>query len=810
MSREKILTGLILLIALTLSTACAVALPGVLSPTPTPSPSPVPAPTLTPTPSPTPTPTPLPADLLDLGEKALFVGDVEGAILAFHTAFQIAPDDETAAQALFGLGRTYLQDQAYGPAAEAFRQLLDRFPDSPLTPQAHFLLAEALVHAGDPLGAADHYRVYLEAGTRIAPYLWEWIGDALRAGGDDGGAIDAYQAALEEAPDTSFEVGVREKLALAYTALEEYDAAVAQYDAILSKAQIADYRARIAHQAAQTLLLAGRTDEGYDRHLEVVEAYPTSPWAYQSLLVLVEAGVEVDDLTRGIVDYHGGAYGPAVAALYRYIEANPDHLGEAHYYAAMAHLQAGSPSLAAEQFRVLVETHPESDRWGDGWMGWAQALAAQGDLDGAVETYRAFVEAAPDHPRAPEALWTAAQLLEGAGRLEEAARIYEECQATYPDSDYAGPALLRAGLQHYQRGAMAAAADDWRTLAEEYPESPFRAAGFLWLGKAYLTAGKPLSATAAFSSAVQADPLGYYGLRAADLLADPLAPPFPPAEYVPPTDPDAGRAEAEEWLADWLGLPSAERLGDLDDDLASNPRLRRGLELWELGRRDEAKAELETLRRATADDPLAQYRLALLFRDIGLYRSSILAAVRVIHLSPAETPLDAPPFLARLAYPTYYEDLILSDALEEDLPPLLVFALVRQESLFEGFATSFAYAHGLMQVIPSTGASIAQALGWPSDYETADLYRPLVSVRFGTWYLARQRDRFGGRLDVALAAYNGGPGNAARWLEAAGDDPDLFLERITLGETRLYLQRIREHYGVYARLYGRQPSGSER
>ncbi|HID89168.1 MAG TPA: tetratricopeptide repeat protein, partial [Anaerolineae bacterium] len=764
-------------------------------------------PTSTPTPSPT--PTPLPADLLDRGEEALFIGDVEGATLAFHTAFQVAPDDETAARALFGLGRTYLQDQAYGPAAEALRQLLDRFPNSPLTARAHFLLAEALVHAGDPLGAAEHYRAYLEAGTQIAPYLWEWIGDALRAGGDDERSTDAYRAALQAAPDISFEVGVREKLALAYTALEEYDTAIAQYDAILSEARIADYRARIAYQAAQTLLLAGRTDEGYDRHLEVVNTYPTSPWAYQSLLVLVEAGVEVDDLTRGIVDYYGGAYGPAVAALYRYIEANPDHLGEAHYYAAMAHLKAGSPSLAAEQFRVLVETHPESDRWGDGWMGWAQALAAQGDLDGAVETYRAFVEAAPGHPRAPEALWTAAQLLEGAGRLREAAQAYEDCQAAYPHSDYAGPALLRAGLQHYQRGAMAAAAADWSTLAEEYPDSPYRAAALLWLGKAYLTAGKPLSATAAFSSAVQADPLGYYGLRAADLLADPLAPPFPPAEYAPPTDPDAGRAEAEAWLADWLGLPSAEGLGDLDDGLASDPRLQRGLELWDLGRRDEAKAELETLRRATADDPLAQYRLALLFRDIGLYRSSILAAVRVIHLSPAETPLDAPPFLARLAYPTYYEDLIRSDALEEDLPPPLVFALVRQESLFEGFATSFAYAHGLMQVIPSTGASIAQALGWPPDYETADLYRPLVSVRFGTWYLARQRDRFGGRLDVALAAYNGGPGNAAHWLEAAGDDPDLFLERITLGETRLYLQRIREHYEMYVRLYGRRSSGSE-
>jgi len=104
-------------------------------------------------------------------------------------------------------------------------------------------------------------------------------------------------------------------------------------------------------------------------------------------------------------------------------------------------------------------------------------------------------------------------------------------------------------------------------------------------------------------------------------------------------------------------------------------------------------------------------------------------------------------------------------------------------------------------VIPSTGDYIAGQLAWPPGYETADLYRPLVSLRFGAWYLARQRDRFGGRLDVALAAYNGGPGNAERWLTAAGDDPDMFLELIRFGETRLYLQRIREHYAAYAVLY---------
>jgi soluble lytic murein transglycosylase len=161
-----------------------------------------------------------------------------------------------------------------------------------------------------------------------------------------------------------------------------------------------------------------------------------------------------------------------------------------------------------------------------------------------------------------------------------------------------------------------------------------------------------------------------------------------------------------------------------------------------------------------------------------------------------------PPFVARLAYPTYYDDLIVDNAVRNDLDPLLVFAAVRQESLFEGFVTSYAGARGLMQVIPATGDLIAAQLGWPPDYESSDLYRPYVSVRFGTYYLAQQRVRFDGRDDVALAGYNGGPGNAELWLEAAGDDPDLFLELVAFSETRDYIRLIKEQLTVYQALYG--------
>jgi len=75
-------------------------------------------------------------------------------------------------------------------------------------------------------------------------------------------------------------------------------------------------------------------------------------------------------------------------------------------------------------------------------------------------------------------------------------------------------------------------------------------------------------------------------------------------------------------------------------------------------------------------------------------------------------------------------------------------------------------------------------------------------VTFGSWYLANVRDGFDGDVYAALAGYNGGPGNAQRWRDAAKGDPDLFLETITLDETRAYLLRVREHLTIYQKLYG--------
>ena len=133
--------------------------------------------------------------------------------------------------------------------------------------------------------------------------------------------------------------------------------------------------------------------------------------------------------------------------------------------------------------------------------------------------------------------------------------------------------------------------------------------------------------------------------------------------------------------------------------------------------------------------------------------------------------------------------------------PLLMLAMMRQESSFDPRAQSGAPAMGLTQVVPATGRQIASRLGGSDGFETDDLFRPALSVEFGSWYLARMLEKYRGRSFPALAAYNAGGGNVNRWLRQFGDDPDVLVQEVPFAETQTYLRIVYDNYRHYVRLY---------
>jgi soluble lytic murein transglycosylase len=91
------------------------------------------------------------------------------------------------------------------------------------------------------------------------------------------------------------------------------------------------------------------------------------------------------------------------------------------------------------------------------------------------------------------------------------------------------------------------------------------------------------------------------------------------------------------------------------------------------------------------------------------------------------------------------------------------------------------------------------------------LLDPATSLRFGAHYLARQLVGFDGDVWGALAAYNGGSGNASRWFRAQlYPGADWYIEAIDFAETRRYLRVVMEDYAWYRYLYAGAPAPTMR
>ncbi len=787
-------------------TACTLPETTPPPPTNTPGPSPTPTitPTLTPSPTPSPTPTPLPAARVETGDKALFYGNYFRAREEYQIVLQSSTDADLRAAALWGLGKTDFISGNLAGALSNLRALVNTYPNAPHAIQAQFLLGETYYSLERYEESAAAYLAYQQARPGLLDaYVLERRGNALAAIGQYDNAISSYEAALL-APDQANPIALRIKIGQTYFRAGDAARALQLYEEILPAAPDDFARAQLDLLAGQAHLQLGQSQEAYARWQNTVNNYPLAFDSYSALVGLVNAGQPVDEFNRGLVDYFAGQYGVALAAFDRYIRATPNHDGTALYYRALTNRSLGNYEAAVIDYDQFIASYQTNRYWGAAWSERAFILWAYLEQHNqAAQSLEQFAAEVAGSPLTVTYLLDAGRIYERNGDLENAARTWESIADNHPSSTNAVRALFLAGITRYRLG------DDMRALANFQralllsTEISDQASNLLWVGKTYQRMGKTEEARAAWQQAQTLDTSYYYSLRARELLVNQA--PFQPRNNLNLNyDLAAERKDAEAWMRIVFEYPSETNLSSLGS-LQSDPRLQRGLELWEIGLYDRAHAEFESLRLAVQQDPAESFRLGNYLVDLGAYRSGIQALRQVLTLAGLEqhsASLTAPIYFRHIRYGLYYSEIIFPAAQEYNFDPLFITSVVRQESLFEGFVRSSAGARGLMQIIPSTGAGIAEQMGWPPGYTSEDLYSPYINVRMGTFYLNSNRKLLNDYYAM-LAGYNAGPGNAAIWQTlAASDDPDLLLEIIRFQETRDYIRYIYEAYNIYQNLYG--------
>lgn len=150
-----------------------------------------------------------------------------------------------------------------------------------------------------------------------------------------------------------------------------------------------------------------------------------------------------------------------------------------------------------------------------------------------------------------------------------------------------------------------------------------------------------------------------------------------------------------------------------------------------------------------------------------------------------------------LRFPLAYQDTVRYFAKNYNIPPALIYAVIRQESAFRDDIVSFAGANGLMQLMPKTAMVIAkrERIAYQDKKE---LFLSTKNINIGTAYLRDLAKHFHGHPLLMVAAYNAGPRQVNYWIKNhPPKDIDIWIETLPWKETRNYLKNIIAFYAVY-------------
>ncbi|MCX6024443.1 MAG: transglycosylase SLT domain-containing protein, partial [Chloroflexi bacterium] len=664
---------------------------------------------------------------------------------------------------LFALGQTQLAQRDHSAAAASLDGVLREKLSDSVRGQALVWRGRVAEAAGDPAAAAARYQEAVPLLPEIEGYLRVRSADALATIHDYAAAIGQLDAAAVAAASTpALKSAIDEKLADITGKAGDAAESARRYRDLLERMQNPWERSGLQFRLAQALQNAGDTAGARTLLLDIVARYPSAGYAGEAMRILDLHPGEISDLTAGMVLYYHRDNDAAKAALER-VAADP----------------------LADQGRALF------------YLGLLDERTDR-NLE-AIARYDELLRLAPFHALAEDAAWQRARLFESMGSLPNAIAAYAELRTAHPQGQQFNDAAFREGLARYKLGDFGGAALVWGQAADG-AAAAIRVRNLFWMGKALQQTGERDAANDVWQKSAALRPASYYGLRSQAMLAG-GGPPVPTS--VGPLPAPADSAAEERQFAAWLaGLTTTQPLRTPDEvrsTLMSDAHLQRGDLLLSLGLRSQAMQEYRETLNGYRRDPAALTALIRLFRERDVHQLAALAGYALIDRSGQGTA-QAPAWLLRVVNPAPYADLVNQEAPPRGVDPLLLLALVQQESGFDAGAVSVVEALGLTQVMPSTGRALAQQMRL-SDFEPEDLLQPSVSLRIGSAYLAEQLRHFGGDAAKALAAYNAGPAAADLWAQRSQGDADVFVEEIDYDQTASYVRSIAENMARYRSLY---------
>ncbi|HEY9751916.1 MAG TPA: transglycosylase SLT domain-containing protein [Coleofasciculaceae cyanobacterium] len=460
-------------------------------------------------------------------------------------------------------------------------------------------------------------------------------------------------------------------------------------------------------------------------------------------------------------------YGKAAAAYARspYTALNAYRVGRG--------MQLADQAGAAAAYQRMIASFPDQEETPLALMRLAEMLEPAQSLPYLDQVISRFPE------RAGQALLAKAKVLETLNNPEAAGQTRQLLLSRYGSSDAAAELRWQLAQERAKAGDLQAATSWAKPILKNNLDSEFAPEAGFWVGKWSNQLGKRREATTAFQQVLKTYPDSYYAWRSADMLGWQVG----DFTSVRQLNPEVIRPAARPGLP--VGSDALQELYQIGQD-------RDAWALWQ--------SEFQTPAQPTVAQ---QFTDGVMRLGVGDYLDGIFM---VSFLSQRETPQEESQYRDLKRQTAYWQALYPFPFLEpieawsqaRQVNPLLVTALIRQESRFMPGIRSSAGAVGLMQVMPETGMWIAKHIQI-KEYRLDD---PEDNIKLGTWYLDHTHQEFNGNSMLAIASYNAGPGAVSDWVTQKGiTDPDQFVEQIPYKETRGYVKSVFANYWNYLRLY---------
>ncbi|MEB3295464.1 MAG: transglycosylase SLT domain-containing protein [Synechococcales bacterium] len=443
-------------------------------------------------------------------------------------------------------------------------------------------------------------------------------------------------------------------------------------------------------------------------------------------------------------------------------------------YRAARGLHLSSKPGARQRYEAVVKNYAGSPEAGLALTRLAQLAEKPQEkiayLDQVIPAY-------PD--RAPQALKEKAEALEKSGSGETATQIRQTLLDQFSSSEAAAE-LRWEVAQQYRKSNNIPLAKQWtEAIATANPKSEIAAKAGFWSGKWAMQLGQKDQAVMSFQRVLKDHPETYYAWRSATLLGWNVGD-FNNVRQLTPT---VKRPKVRTELT--AGSPALQELYHIGQDWDA-------WSYWQVEFRNRVQPSMEE-----------QFTDGVMRLGVG---DNLDGIFMVSNLRDRDKPEDQQKYQSLRKNPSYwhalypfpYMERIEAWAKDRQLNPMLVTALIRQESRFEAKIESSAGALGLMQVMPDTAKYIASQIKL-KEYK---LENPEDNIKLGTWYLDYTHEEYQGNTMLAVASYNAGPGAVSDWLaKSKTQDPDEFVEAIPYDETRGYVKSVLGNYWNYLRLY---------